>query len=147
MLDQSLYREEYVGLQYPHNREGETTLIINNKQYSTDKLTALVFEECHWVDFYELHNWFVNNVDDEWVDEKNMISPFKLEELLNILSADFNYLLSCVGEVEISNLQLKRDRKFNDASELESYIELLKRTHSEIYEAIQNDGAFYYGIN
>ena len=91
-LDMYLTKKKYIGNKYrdgdkqvkvivPENQEGVTfpTATINNAKIST-----IIEETGYWRKANHIHNWFVENIQDETDNcEEHFVNKDKLKELLN----------------------------------------------------------------
>lgn len=168
-LDMYLTRKVYVGLNYEHNRTGESKVVINDKENDTTKLKELVFEAAYWRKHNALHAYFVDRIQDGEDDCKEYyVDREILQEIIDKSKEDMKYLDSLKFQNSEKQKDMFTGKKFSykiyedvDESKLnfqtrggfffgstdydEYFYKDLQDTVEQLEEALKNeDGYFYY---
>jgi len=145
-LDMYLTRKRYVK-NWQHTPEKQKHLVQvsqNGEQIDTSKIQTLEFEEMCWRKANQIHNWFVENVQEGEDDCKEYyVSVEKLEQLLD----DIQYCLKNKDHAE-KVLPTSAGFFFGSQEYDEWYWEDLQETADTLEELLNNEEAlkddFYY---
>lgn len=168
-LDMYLTRKVYVGLNYEHNKTGESKVVINNKEHNINKLKELSFEAGYWRKHNALHAYFVDRIQNGKDDCKEYyVDREILQEIIDKSKKDMEYLDSLkfhnseeqkdiltggtfsyriyedVDESKL-NFQTQEGFFFGSTDYDEYFYKDLQDTINQLEEALKNkDGDFYY---
>lgn len=87
-LDMYLTRKKYIGANYEHRKvSGNVDIMIGDKKIpiNFNKISYIEENACYWRKANQIHNWFVNNVQDGNDDcREYYVSTEDLEKLLEL---------------------------------------------------------------
>lgn len=143
-LDMYLEREIYIGAEYDHrNVTGVVEIAVQGKKLNIDfkKISSINEKVGYWRKANQIHNWFVENVQDgEDECQRSYVTTEQLQELKETCEkvlADHNLaeeLLPC-----------QSGSFFGGTDYDEWYFRDLEDTVKILEDALENDeGAFYY---
>ncbi len=141
-LDQYLTRKIYIGGNYKHRKvTGSVKIKIDGKPVSVDikKLSYIEEQVGYWRKANQIHNWFVENVQDGEDDCKSYyVSREQLQELLATVT-------DILGKVELIDGTLHTGTRWDSNGRTETYEDGKVIANPEVCEALPTTSGFFFG--
>lgn len=142
-LDMYLRRKHYIGGQYEWNEvKGEINLTIKGKKLPVDikKLEYIEEEVGYWRKANQIHNWFVQNVQNGEDDCKSYyVDIEQLKELLGICKTINDKAILVKGKI-------KAGERYIDGKWVQQYEDgMLINNIEEIKELLPTADGFFFG--
>ena len=138
-LDHYLKRKVRFGLEYSHNINGESLIIINGEIQEFKNLNSLVYTEITWRNKYYIDDFFIREIlDSSYVPIKTLktliecckIDLQTLESSKTFIPNDYKLLYECTVDF------VNKNRDF--------IIEDLKSNIEKLTNCLEKPGNFYY---
>lgn len=139
-LDMYLMKKTYIGAKYEHRKiTGKVEIFQNNKLLEIDfnKISEIIESVGYWRKANQIHNWFVQNVQDG-VDDCNEYHV-DFEQL-----QDLKELCQKVLETKQTDLLEPQSGFFFGSTEIDEYYYQDLKDTIEIIDNLDKNGEYYY---